>query len=521
MHDTRTSLQRGLTVSLLFLSFLAASILRAPIPGVNEPHYLTKAKHFWDPAWARGDLFLESASPHYVFYAVVGPLTQWCSLEQTAWIGRLAALLLVAFGFESLISTVLRSSRLIVGAAWIWLGLAAWGNLSGEWMIGGVEGKVFAYGFAFWGAGLCIRRKYTPAGILLGFAVSFHPVVGIWCVLATVCGLYFAANSPSADEHQPREASSTAQAALAIVGFLLCALPGLLPALQVLGGAPQDIVRQANEIQVFERLKHHLDPATFSKFAFGGYAAMLVTWLILRKSAEFGPAGGFLHGYVVGSAAIALGGLLAGVVWRNPALMKFYPFRLFDVMMPLATAVMLVRLMEVWTGERAATLLPAGVLRALRWCAYGACVGSFVVSLAVMPTDRRPRSFHSDVLADWIACCRWIAKQTPQDAHVLTPSYAYAFKWYGGRAEYVNYKDCPQDAESLVEWKRRYELLRDWEQGREQGSISRAEITRFADADQIDYVVAPKNESTDLEAAYRGRYFWVYAVRRDAANGTD
>ncbi len=190
---SRSLRQRVWTVGLLFLSFLAYSFVRTPIPAVNEPHYLTKAKHFWNPDWGRGDLFLESSNPHYVFYSVVGSLTQWCSLEKTAGISRVAALLLLAMGFESLLSLVLRGVRPIVGAVWVYLGLAAVGNLSGEWIIGGVEGKVFAYGFAFWGAGLAVRGQFLPLSGVIGLRSQLSPHRGN---LVRVCDFYGAYRSP-------------------------------------------------------------------------------------------------------------------------------------------------------------------------------------------------------------------------------------------------------------------------------------------------------------------------------------
>ena len=51
-----------------------------PVPDVNEPHYLTKARHYWDPSFAAGDFFLESADAHKVFYWSLGWLTCWFSL---------------------------------------------------------------------------------------------------------------------------------------------------------------------------------------------------------------------------------------------------------------------------------------------------------------------------------------------------------------------------------------------------------------------------------------------------------
>jgi hypothetical protein len=46
------------------VSFLVYAAIAAPLPALNEPHYLAKAKHFWNPAWCAGDLFLESANAH-------------------------------------------------------------------------------------------------------------------------------------------------------------------------------------------------------------------------------------------------------------------------------------------------------------------------------------------------------------------------------------------------------------------------------------------------------------------------
>ena len=37
-------------------------------PDVNESHYLTKAKHFWNPTWCPGDIFLGSSHAHWLFY---------------------------------------------------------------------------------------------------------------------------------------------------------------------------------------------------------------------------------------------------------------------------------------------------------------------------------------------------------------------------------------------------------------------------------------------------------------------
>src|SRR4051794_35298036 len=43
-----------------------------PVPEPNEPHYLGKAKHYWNTAWIEHDFFLDSADSHWAFYLLAG-----------------------------------------------------------------------------------------------------------------------------------------------------------------------------------------------------------------------------------------------------------------------------------------------------------------------------------------------------------------------------------------------------------------------------------------------------------------
>ena len=65
----------------------------------------------------------------------------------------------------------------------------------------------------------------------------------------------------------------------------------------------------------------------------------------------------------------------------------------------------------------------------------------------------------------------------------------------------------------MLEWRRRYQLLRGWEKTRRAGTMSQAEIARFPDRELVDFVIARTNEDTDLPVAYRGRYVSVYDLR--------
>ena len=125
----------------LLVGFVFAAYGAYPPPDPNEPHYLTKARHFWDPQWCAGDLFLESRAAHALFYAVWGSPARWVPLAMLAWIGRACTWLLLAYGWPR------RGGVLGVRGAWAALGAVLFVELqercqlAGEWVIGGLEAK--------------------------------------------------------------------------------------------------------------------------------------------------------------------------------------------------------------------------------------------------------------------------------------------------------------------------------------------------------------------------------------------
>ncbi|HBB73011.1 MAG TPA: hypothetical protein DC048_01035, partial [Planctomycetaceae bacterium] len=61
-------------VTLAVLTLLFAAFAAWPVPDVNEAVYLTKARHFADPTWGRGDFFLETRDAHGGFFILFGRL---------------------------------------------------------------------------------------------------------------------------------------------------------------------------------------------------------------------------------------------------------------------------------------------------------------------------------------------------------------------------------------------------------------------------------------------------------------
>ena len=245
-------------VLAVWLSLYVYGVLAAPTPAVNEPHYLCKSKHFWQPEWCARDFFLASPNAHTVFYVTVGWLTRWLSLVQTAWIARAAATLVLAIGWTSLTTRLLSTRWSPLLACWLFLAFESCGNLSGEWLVGGVEGKVFCYGLLFASCGQVLQGRIVLAGALAGLALSFHPVVGAWGVLAYAGASLVQRDMRNAERKTIEQLPSvfcTLLAPRSVLAFLLLvvlALPGLIPVLfLLLESAPAATKYSATYIQVY------------------------------------------------------------------------------------------------------------------------------------------------------------------------------------------------------------------------------------------------------------------------------
>jgi hypothetical protein len=556
---------RGFVAAAVFASFLGYSLIQAPIPAPNEPHYLTKAKHYWNPDFCPGDFFLDSSNAHLVFYQTVGLLTLWLPLPQTAFVGRLIAYALLAVGWTSCLSRLLPSRAATpdgcvaahpsgagpLWAAWVYLAIVTVGNLSGEWMVGGVEAKVFAYAFVFLAMAGIFDHRWRSAGVFAGLAVSFHPVVGMWAVVAGGMATAFAwlarrrsavadAASVGADAGSVRHvAGERKRVQIGLLLGVFCALPGLVPAVRLVTQERFKATPSANMIQVFERLGHHLDPRRFRSLDFGEYeieAAWLAYTLLglfvlgLYSRMERSREQKWFGWFVAAAAVIAVGGLIVGLVPRLPdgrpdasspyfdlrvSLMKFYPFRLADVFLPVAAAMSLVAILEQravacpFFVVKRAIHAPGDRNEANRWTfawikihatsllqrlGSPAIFVGFLAFAYLRPiADRNPSHMKSDEFADWVAVCRWCDEELPADAVVLTPlSSNWGFKWYAQRAEYVSYKDCPQDTAGILEWRRRLRYINRWGNADENFNIgyTRAALQKLATEEGITHIVA-------------------------------
>jgi hypothetical protein len=310
-------------------------------------------------------------------------------------------------------------------------------------------------------------------------------------------------------------------ATLGSAGIL--AIPGIVAGLRATEGSSFE----ADYIQIYYRLAHHLDPLHFAKLAWFVYAGLAAVWLVGRWLMARRGAESWFAWFVVGSGLIALCDLAVG--WRHGPpenirnysfpwlidvplrwkVLKLYPFRLVDAMLPIAVAITVAGLLRRWCEyvcQWHGVLRRAGV--GLMWLACG--IPALVTVLE--PADDARPTFDAEELADWRDVCRWTLSNTPQDALILTPvQESWAFKWYAQRAEFVSFKDCPQDGPGILEWNNRLVFLREWSEAALPDGYSRAEVAALKRRG-ITHIIARRLGPFNFDPVYKNDTFRVYRL---------
>lgn len=479
----------------ILLIFAAAGAW--PVPDVNEAHYLTKARHAFNPSWAAGDFFLESRAAHGVFYTLFGPLASLLPLESAAWVGRLFGWLCLAIGFRHAARPQLAHSLWRILAAGVFSLSLRHTTAAGEWVIGGCEAKVFAWSAVLVAIGEGLAGRWARAWFWAGVGTAIHPLVGGWAMVAIAVSVRGAGPAwlfcmPSARvraEHADARMSS--RRALAdssrsqptmtsdhfwgwsfrvapclIAGGVLAAC-GVVPAILLSADATAAERQAAALVYVTERLPHHLLPRSFSEGFIDRHVMGILLWW---ATAQLLPRGdlrlrlGRLTWAAVGISLVGCGiaSLEASAPAQAAEWLRYYWFRLADGIVPLAHALTLTAVAARWwtemptaSGDGRSVGIKSRFPAALLVVAVTADLAS---ESRHWPLPGRHLTARADAKVDeeaWTDICRWVQTHTPVDATFLTPRGAATFTWRTARPEVVAWKNIPQDARAILEWRRR------------------------------------------------------------------
>ncbi len=165
----------------------------------NENHYFQIARQWFDPSFRRPhDAAFDAAGGKLVGLFLFGG-----AVDLFGWdVGRLIIGLLstaaIAWGFASLTSALAMSAldALVVLILFLASGQTV---LGGEWFIGGIETKAFAYGFGLAGLAAMLTGRTLASAVWVVLALYFHFLVGaFWAGSVVIAALVGARNRDAA-----------------------------------------------------------------------------------------------------------------------------------------------------------------------------------------------------------------------------------------------------------------------------------------------------------------------------------
>ena len=579
-------------VGIFFVFFLQGAW---PVPDTNEPHYLGKAIHYWNRDWIPKDFFLDSPDAHDVFYFTFGWLARYVAPPVLAWIGRILTWAWLAWAWQRLSWAVLPRPGYAVLSAALLATLTERAHMAGEWLIGGVEAKGFAWALVLMGLERLLRGRWNGALACFGAGTSFHALVGGWGGVAA--GLAWLLEG----KHRPRLGTLWP----GLLAGVLLALPGLIPVARLNWGVDPESVRQAYQIYVEIRLPHHLDFLAFRpEYRLRFLLLCVGCWLLSRsvsrthqipqnRSADSYPdacyqdafsyqdvsysAVEMLRRYWWAAMIIVGGGILFSVLllpWPTLriSVLRYYWFRLADIIMPVTASLLVLR----WVAEKTAVLAaetnrsaytkaglpppdaeqgfggvasvaqcfvpiwprrqsPGRFAAAAPWLVMVLATAGALLHLAgygwirLQPTVPRAFTAHKDQwknpkqqLADylsWRRMCQWIQEHTPRETRFLTPRQEQTFKWYAHRSEVATWKDIPQDAPGLVEWWKRMNTIyatgstepgHRWVDSLTQ--LPPEKLQQLAHQYEAQYLVVESRPRLPFRLVYRNRHWAVYLM---------
>lgn len=438
---------------LAVLAFLSLKLLFDDNVGMtNEVDILPIARQFADPGWIPQDWYLNQAPGYrFLFTVIFGNLAAAVGLFATSVIGRLVCYSLVALGLVLIGRCLGLKLPLLLVAVGLFLYVnPVQGMAAQEWLVKSLEAKAVAYGLVLLAIFCLLKRYDRPTALLLGFATSFHVLVGGWATLIVLAKLLTS---------RPAKLRSLSHFLELGLIYLLASAFAIPPIFSHLFAESGSGAVSASFIYVFLRLPHHLNPLAWG----GGWwqipAAFLLVLLgsmaVLKRTQSTQPVEQYrarvdlFQLTLLSLIPFGLGVLIAPFDQQGSWL-QYYLFRVGDVLLPLSTCLLLVCAIQQSLAARQ---------RIVQFGSLGLVALACSVQLLILPSQIANLGRFPLLDSDFIALTDWVKMQTPADAVVVSPPVDYVeFTLLSERGTIAKYKLLPQTEAKILEW---YDRLAD------------------------------------------------------------
>ncbi len=421
----------------------------------NEMDVIPYGYALFNSSWIENDWYLHLEILYRLpFGYVSGFFVHLFGFMPTIFYGRIISYVLFSFAYLNLLKAT--KTDFIAGCAGLMIFLTYFptGMYAGEWIIGGLETKVFAYSFALLAIGSALKKQYLSAFLYSGLSLSLHLLIGGYHLICFTSILAYQACY---------EDLSVKEIFRKCYPFLIGGIWGLVCVFSYLfTPIDEELSRLGWDVYVHIRVPFHVLP----KFHFEAlffpsiFSVINVAVLFLLKKDGLK----ILSFYALITVLISGIGILFYLL-GDQSLLRFYFFRYNDAIQPFLTILILGSLFSNHSidfikvfGDRVKTdqVLPMLILVSV----------AILFVLKKEPNIRElfdPQSYRLTAIAKKntpnIKMSKWIGKNTSEDAVFIVPIDWETFYIDTNRALFVSWKHAPQKPEDLAEWYKRIQLL--------------------------------------------------------------
>ena len=433
--------QRTAFTGLALFSLICLCQLGQSLLGSNEAGKLALALQQVDPGWNPNDWYLNRPQSYqWLFQQISGHVLLWFGVGPGALLSRIVGYAAWSWGAAAVCIELGLSVWMSLGAVALFLSHQS--LVAREWMLGSAEPKTLAYAALLLAFVAWRRRHFWAMGFCSGLACSFHILVGFYGGAALALAVALA----------DRRKALSAQWLRATTGLILGGLPigfvlaqhqpaGLLSTPQQ-GDGPS-----MSWIYTYLRNPHHLVPSSWSVeewsqavFWLGLFA--LACWC--SREANGSDAASRRSLAIWGALTLVpfVLGLCISLWDTGGTLLRFYPFRVADSVIPLCTTLLLASQLERSRPRpaRLIALITTVVVAVQSHTSWASEATRFHPAPNTAP-DKQAKAY------------RWISAHTPRTIRILTPPSGFEdLTLLTGRANVAQFKQIPNRSADVREW---------------------------------------------------------------------
>lgn len=450
----------------------------------NTADILPDARHMVNSNWVPGDWYLDQEVGYRIlFNLIAGPIYE---ISNSFLFTFLFLKILSLVGFIWIFCLWFKQFELPLWLLPLFLFFLYTNRciVAREWFIESVESKSFAYLSFFLGFYFFTIKKYRWSCFLIGLSLSFHVLVGGYLVTSLVMGLLILYRKEFFK--WPGKGN--------ILVFVIGALNGILAigiwAKNIIEKIPSTSVWDPNLIYVLVRVPHHVYPDwSLNKWFFEFIFYQAVFLWILTKGKKFIPDSLHLFFATILSSSVFF--YIGLFLYYNEkfSLLKFYWFRVPDVMLPTAFSIAILFLIKnkfPQVPQKIRNIIIAGIF--------------FAILIYAIEVGKEDYSKFTNKIVKKKDVYSWIQNNTNvTDTFIINPFDAY-FYIHAERPILAGFKFSPQQEDKFVEWYERIRLLNPGSEYASRGAKLRREVSK-------NYLNLKEEKISNIAKKYNIKYF--------------